>query len=39
MGIEPMNEGFAVSAKLFALVQPWFLVYIFLTVSDILVWL
>jgi hypothetical protein len=35
IGIEPMNKGFAVLAKLFAQVQPCLLVSIFIRVSDI----
>jgi hypothetical protein len=35
IGIEPMNKGFAVLAKLFAQVQPRFLVSIFVRPVDI----
>ena len=35
IGIEPMNKGFAVLAKLFAQVQPCLLVSIFISVFDI----
>jgi len=35
IGIEPMNKGFAVLAKLVAQVQPRFLVSIFVRAVDI----
>jgi hypothetical protein len=35
IGIEPMNKGFAVLAKLVAQVQPRLLVYIFVRAFDI----
>jgi hypothetical protein len=35
IGIEPMNKGFAVLAKLFAQVQPCLLVSIFIRVFGI----
>jgi hypothetical protein len=35
IGIEPMNKGFAVLAKLFAQVQPCFVVSIFIRVFGI----
>jgi hypothetical protein len=35
IGIEPMNKGFAVSARLFAQVQPCFLVSVFIGVFGI----
>jgi len=35
IGIEPMNKGFAVLAKLFAQVQPCFLVSVFIGVFGI----
>jgi hypothetical protein len=35
IGIEPMNKGFAVLAKVFAQVQPCLLVSIFISVFDI----
>jgi len=35
IGIEPMNKGFAVLAKLFAHVQPCFLVSVFVGVFGI----
>jgi hypothetical protein len=35
IGIEPMNKGFAVLAKLFAQVQPCSLLSVFISVFDI----